>query len=273
MKTEAESLAAFAEARAAERLKTLTANLRQAAKHPGKAEPIHDLRVSIRRFTQVLRVFRDLWDPGHYRKMRRRLRKLMDLCGAARNCDIGIEILDTAGEPASGDLDTYLRKRRSHAEQDLSDQLTRWESRATTRPWRDWLAAPAGKRQSLASRARRTLRPLAREYRKVGSLAARPGTSPEQLHQLRLLAKRLRYSLEIFGALSGAAWEREIERIREVQDLLGAINDCASTGALLAEYGKSADLRQSKAALKRLLKQRLEAFREHWRKAYKERSN
>jgi CHAD domain-containing protein len=268
MKPGAKSLASFAEAQAAERLKTLAGNLREARAHPGQADPIHYLRVSIRRFTQTLRVFRDLWDHSHYRKMRRRLRKLMDLCGAVRNCDIAIEILEAAGVPAAGDLQGCLQKRRSRAESDLSERLEIWKSQATMRPWRGWLRVPAGKDQSIPSRARQTLRPLAQKYLKVGSHAAQPDTHPDELHELRLVAKGLRYSLEIFGELSGAEWEREIQQIRKVQELLGAINDCVTTSGLVAECGHHAAVRRSKAALKHLLGQRLHAFRSHWRKVY-----
>jgi CHAD domain-containing protein len=268
MKPATKSLAKFAEAHAAERLKTLAANLRKARAHPGHAGPIHYLRVSIRRFTQTLRVFRDLWDHRHYRKMRRRLRKLMDLCGAVRNCDIAIEILAAAGVPAAQDLQDCLEKRRSRAENDLSEQLEIWKSEATMRPWRGWLRIPTGKAAGIESRARQILRPLRQTYFEVGSRAAQPETKPDELHELRLAAKGLRYSLEIFGDLAGAGWEQEIERIREVQDLLGAVNDCVTTSGLVAECGNNAEVRRSKAALKRLLDQRAEAFRDHWRKVY-----
>jgi CHAD domain-containing protein len=268
MKPGTKSLARFAEAQAAERLKTLAANLSEAGNQPGQAGPIHDLRVSIRRFTQALRVFKDLWDHRHYRRMRRRLRKLMDLCGAVRNCDIAMEILEAAKVPAAANLKRSLLKRRSRAESDLSEELARWKAKTIVRPWQGWLRAEAVKGQSAEARARQILRPLTRQYRKVGSQAAQPDTNPEELHELRLVAKGLRYSLEIFGGLSGAGWEQEIERIREVQDLLGAINDCVTTSGLMAEYGHGAEIRRSKAPLKRLLGQRLEAFCGHWREVY-----
>jgi CHAD domain-containing protein len=267
MKQETQSLATFAEAQAAERLKTFAANLYKTEEHPKDEDNIHDLRVSIRRFTQALRVFKDLWDPRHYRKMRRSLRKLMDLCAAARNCDVGIEILHASNAEPDKTLTHYLRKRRSHAESDLSEELGRWKSKAAERPWKDWLSAQPVKEKAVEPRARRVLRQLRQEYRKAGSRAAQPKARPEDLHGLRLAAKRLRYSLEIFGALGGADWEQEIERIREVQDLLGAINDCVTTNALLAESDHKTEVRQSKAALKHMLDQRLEAFRAHWRTA------
>jgi hypothetical protein len=96
---------------ARERLRTLTASIRRAAKHPGDAASIHRLRVSIRRFSQALRVFDGCF--SHPRKMRRRLRGLMDLCGATRDCDVAAEVLATAGVPADASFEKRLKQRRN----------------------------------------------------------------------------------------------------------------------------------------------------------------
>jgi len=250
MKPESNNLARFAAAKAAERLKTLTANLRLAKKHPGEAGPIHDLRVSIRRFNQSLRIFKEVWDHGHYRKMRRRLRKLMELCGAVRNCDIAIQVLEEAGAPAKGPLKAHLRKLRLHGENALKERLQDWDFH-----WRSWVRPQAGKHRTVNTRVRQVLRPLEREYAKAGRTAARPETNPEKLHELRLAAKHLRYTLEIFGPLAGAEWEQEMERIRDVQELLGAVNDCVTSSALVKDHDHDA------AAVKRLLGKKLALFR------------
>src|SRR5215831_18368123 len=57
-------LRSYAEAKLAARLKKISSTLRRAAKDPDDPENIHDLRVAIRRFTQALRVFKDLLDRG-----------------------------------------------------------------------------------------------------------------------------------------------------------------------------------------------------------------
>lgn len=109
-----------------ESLKNLTAALRVAARNPGKEKPIHDLRVAIRRFTQVLRVFGSRFE--HPRKMRRRLRGVMDLCGAVRNCDIAVEVLQAAEAPAKPALQGRLKRRRERAGRDLARLLKEGES-------------------------------------------------------------------------------------------------------------------------------------------------
>lgn len=47
----------------------------------------------------------------------------------------------------------------------------------------------------------------------------------EALHDLRISAKRLRYTLELFEPWLGNAAHRQIERIKAVQDSLGDIHD------------------------------------------------
>jgi hypothetical protein len=47
----------------------------------------------------------------------------------------------------------------------------------------------------------------------------------DDLHQLRISAKRLRYTLELFRSVFGEAGERNIERVRDVQELLGTFHD------------------------------------------------
>ncbi len=81
------------------------------------------------------------------------------------------------------------------------------------------------------------------------------------MHEFRLLVKRYRYTLEILGGP-----KNRIELLRRFQERLGAINDCVTTGALLAESGvEGADLRRIKTALNRLLARRTVEFRIFWR--------
>ena len=73
-------------------LRHFKTNLRHAAKHPDDPDAIHDLRVSLRRLTQCFRVFH-----APAKKLRRRLHKIMERCGAVRNCDIALELLAECG--------------------------------------------------------------------------------------------------------------------------------------------------------------------------------
>lgn len=85
-----------------------------------------------------------------------------------------------------------------------------------------------------AANARRELPRLIADFfaRVRAALAARP--SAEQLHRVRLVAKRMRYTLELFRPCYGPALESRIGSMRSLQQVLGEINDCAVTRLSLA---------------------------------------
>ncbi|MDP9368169.1 MAG: CHAD domain-containing protein [Chloroflexota bacterium] len=47
----------------------------------------------------------------------------------------------------------------------------------------------------------------------------------EALHNLRIAAKRLRYTLELFRVVFGPEGERQIERVKAIQEELGQVHD------------------------------------------------
>lgn len=240
------------EAKARERLQALAASLRRAAKRPAEAESIHRLRVSIRRFTQVLRVFGRGFE--HTRRMRRRLRGLMDLCGAVRNCDIAGEVLKAAQAPVDRTLRARLKRRRRLAGRDLARSLQDGTLRVHMRHWSGWLKTYEGETP-------RPPFPLSREFVRAGSTAAQAGAEYSQMHEFRLMVKKLRYTLEILGCP-----DQELVLLRGLQERLGAINDCVTTADLISDIKlPPSRQRQIKAALNRLLARRAAEFRLYWR--------
>ena len=242
------------QSKARESFKELEARLRRVEKHPSEVEAIHHLRVSIRRFKQVLRVFEDRFP--HVRKMRRSLRRLMELCGEVRNWDIAPEVLAAAGTPAGAGLEKRMERRRTRAARDLAKLLKRDDLRSKIHHWRAWLEVKGGD-GAVAGK----LAPSAREFRSAGAAAARAGVEYAQMHRFRLLVKRYRYTLEILGTN-----QAQLKILRALQDRLGAINDCVTAADLITEIKVSvAEHRKIKAALNRLLENRSAEFRVYWR--------
>ena len=99
------------------------------------ADSIHDLRVSIRRFEQCLRIFRDFFPGGHKKKIHRRLHKVMNVSGEVRNRDIALELLKKAGVPASSELYAKLSRERKQLQADLLDLFDHWRKRDLSRKW------------------------------------------------------------------------------------------------------------------------------------------
>lgn len=57
----------------------------------------------------------------------------------------------------------------------------------------------------------------------------------EAHHNQRIAAKRLRYTLELFRAVFGDPGEAQIERIKQIQDLLGQLHDADVRIALIED--------------------------------------
>src|SRR4051812_36141329 len=55
--------------------------------------PVHDLRVSIRRFDQLFILLRGCFQSKDVKKIRRRLKDIMSQAGSVRNCDIALKLL------------------------------------------------------------------------------------------------------------------------------------------------------------------------------------
>lgn len=72
--------------------------------------------------------------------------------------------------------------------------------------------------------ARRVLAIRIAEYYSYDPVVPHPELS-EALHDLRISAKRLRYSLELFRPQFGKAGDRQIERVKAIQEALGALHD------------------------------------------------
>jgi len=66
-------------------------------------EAVHKLRVSIRRFGQGLRVFKQYVSARESKKVRKQLKRIMTLAGELRNRDVALELLAKA-EVTSEDL-------------------------------------------------------------------------------------------------------------------------------------------------------------------------
>src|SRR6516165_10747055 len=88
-------------------------------------------------------------------------------------------------------------------------------------------------RRSIAINARLLLPRLVSEYFDEVRRFLAGDREPEQLHRMRLAAKRLRYTLELFRRCYGPALEQRIAALKKLQDSLGDVNDAVATRKLL----------------------------------------
>jgi len=250
----------------AKRLKKLDAEVRRVAHDPGDADAIHDLRVSIRRLRQELRVFQAWFERDRVKRIRRRLRRLMERCAAARNCDVAIEVLREAGSQ-SPEILAGLEQERRHTGKDLARMIEHWRRKDRVREWREHLHvghadSKESPKVSPEECARKLLPPMMEDLFRAGGEAARPESSHREMHQFRLKTKRVRYTLELFEDVYGKRTENLMESLKGLQGKLGSINDCAKTLEMMRRD------RAAAVAVRLLAEKRAAEFREYWKKHF-----
>jgi len=249
------------------RVKVFARELRHAADHPDDLETLHDLGVSIRRLTQCLRIFEGCLEKSATRKIRKRIRKVRNLCGEARNYDIALELLRGCGFPQES-LAAPLHARRQKAEKGLAKHLKHWRSRDLLKQveHRVKLQHPPAepwKSSATAAEAARSLLPgLASALFAQGDRAARARSRYQDIHQFRLQVKRYRYTVEIFAPLYGHVAASEIEDLRRLQDDLGKLNDCVTSLPLI---GRHPDARR---VIRKLMEERQQEFKKEWHRRF-----
>ena len=81
---------------------------------------------------------------------------------------------------------------------------------------------------------------------------------------MRIAAKKLRYTLELFALLET---DTQLEKVVQVQTRLGAINDCETVRAMLHGMPGS---EKHEARLKRRQRRKTEEFRREWPRLFGE---
>jgi CHAD domain-containing protein len=116
-------------------LTTLAFQVHRAAKKPGSKE-IHDLRVSIRRFSQGLRLFAGFFPEREVEKIRQRLKRMMSLTSEIRDRDIALEFISRTNPAAH----LRLKKERDSYSRQFSEMVRRWSARDFSAKWRSRLS-------------------------------------------------------------------------------------------------------------------------------------
>ena len=220
--------------------------------HTADSDAVHDLRVAIRRFSQALAMAPDAFPGKEVKKIRRRLKEMMELTNAPRDCDVALKLLPKSALPAATALEPKIRAYRKEQVRLLIPALRSWASRRTSGKWRAVLA-PNGSSQEEFDVSGEAPRLLKRVL-KHGSRAE----SADDLHQLRIDGKKVRYTLEL---LPDAHWAPALETLARAQKVLGDINDCRAVRKLAENVGGAAEVERW---LKRRQKKRTTAFRKEW---------
>jgi CHAD domain-containing protein len=104
---------------------------------------------------------------------------------------------------------------------------------------------------------------LAGRYFHDGRALFQKRPSPRALHQFRLQTKRFRYTLELFRPCYGPGLDQRLERLREIQNHLGEISDCAATTEMLGRAHQ-----RFAAFLKRRMAAKMGALHSYWQQSF-----
>jgi CHAD domain-containing protein len=215
------------------RLDVVRQYLGRAVREPGKdSEYVHQLRVGTRRAGAALDIFATCLPEKTYRGARRALRNLRRAAGAARDWDVFLQALSEqahAGAPRKHHpgidcLIGYAFAQRSAAQQVLEEEGA--DPFAFDRLSAELLYAVQGPNepaQVLLDLAAPILLGLLKDLDQAASADL---TNYDNLHQVRIYGKRLRYAMEVFTCCFPAAF-REVHypAVEEMQEILGRAND------------------------------------------------
>jgi CHAD domain-containing protein len=217
-----------------------------AADKAGGPEPVHQMRVAVRRLRSAIKVFRPAMRSPAIDAADTGLKALAAKLGPTRDWDVfatetGATV--AAAFPTEQPLRRLLaaaERRRRACHQELSSFLDSAEFR---RLGIELACLAAGQDpQAMADDVNDatleafSARVLGKRLRKFARIEDITGLEPDALHTIRLRAKRLRYAAEIFAPLyPGKAPQRFIRRLSRLQDRLGALNDAAVAAGLLGQ--------------------------------------
>jgi triphosphatase len=211
----------------------------------GAGPAVHEMRVAARHLEVLLRICKG-FGPAWAMSARGALRKLVKLLGEVRDCDVQLAHLEgSAASLEASDranlrpLLDRLERRRGKARERLLRYFDSPRMREWTAKWLDNLRAgtaggPRAVSASTGEVARDLIRAQARNLRKRAD-KLRKDSPPDEYHEVRIRAKRLRYALDAFADLYGSAAGNYARVLARLQNILGTFNDAALRSSQFAE--------------------------------------
>jgi CHAD domain-containing protein len=187
------------------------------------ADAVHDLRVALRRCRSLAAVMEEVDPDPAWPEMRKLGRKLFRQLGELRDTQVLEELVGKLGsenDAVRERLLTYLGK----FEAEEKDAGLRAAGKFDAKGWRSYervlghrarVVAP----NSLAAKSLALERMLAAKEMHLRALRTE---KPEPWHELRIVVKRFRYTVE---SLLPELYESWGEKLKRVQDLLGEVHD------------------------------------------------
>jgi CHAD domain-containing protein len=204
-------------------------------------EHVHQLRVSTRRAGAAVRIFGELLPAKMHRAVKKRLKRIRQAAGEARDWDVFLEMLvqrreASAKAPSAGFdfLLGYAQGNRALAQTHLADMepLIDEDHPALLRE----IVESFPEDPSLGTFRAHAVPLLTSLARELETAASRKLDDYEELHQVRILGKQLRYAMEIFASCFDHEFrDRIYPAVESMQEILGRANDSFVAARRLTE--------------------------------------
>ncbi len=225
-------------------------------------EYLHQMRVALRRQRSALSIFSRIFSKAAFVPLAQELKWLTSQFGPARDWDVFVtETLTPVcasfpGHPGMmvlQDKCKQLRHQHNEAARHAVESAHYAESMLQLGAWvstEAWLSEPglaasvklagAGAEVPVKKFATALLAHRHRQLKKYGKELM--NSSVAELHALRIVVKKQRYTTEFFaGFYSGRETRRYLRTLSVLQDILGAMNDTANAKRLLNEVAIAED--------------------------------
>jgi CHAD domain-containing protein len=205
-----------------------------------EADPVHDLRVALRRCRALADGIMAMDPDPAWKDMKKAGKKLFRALGDLRDMQVmeaWIAKLGEAGDPVAVRLLEHVSARTAECKHEAFQDLDQFD----LKQWRQWS-------RTLPQRAAR-VRPGSVAFKHLAlekwtaahdlHKRAMRTRSQTALHELRIGIKRFRYTVENFLPRQHATWGTDL---KELQDLLGEVHDLDVLWATAVQIGAFPDV-------------------------------
>lgn len=205
-----------------------------------EVEYVHKLRVASRRVRAALSIFEPCFQGKRTKIWKKTIKNLTRSSGAARDADVQIAFLEhylTHEDPsATRGLEYLITLKKAHRAGMQSDLVKVLDAVAASRIVNDILESCkqiTGKEEDRKPNIR-TLPTYEKAYNQISTRLdevqaleqfVHDESAVAKHHELRIAAKRLRYTMEIFSPLYSGGLRDHISLMKQFQDVLGEIHD------------------------------------------------
>ncbi|MCW4000626.1 MAG: YfcE family phosphodiesterase [Candidatus Bathyarchaeota archaeon] len=202
-------------------------------------EYVHKTRVASRRLRAALPVFQDCFAKKQFKAWKCDVKQVTKLLSSARDLDVQIAFLEQyieklsspAEQAAMKQLLKSHRSRRRSVQGNVEEGLKELKEAGTLEEIRGVCGQALSDQPSLSlgsasvvEKAHWHISVRLDEFLSMQKYVHVEGAD-QQHHQMRIRAKRLRYTMEFFASLYPDKLEKEIDMIKNFQDELGELHD------------------------------------------------